>query len=129
MKRIYPFLFLLMSILGFLPELSAQQDREADARQWLSSTEASQPQVELGQNYPNPSASMTHIPLELSRAVHVKVEVYNLIGAKVRTLVDRELSAGKHTLNFDTSQLKNGIYLYRLSYGDQHVNRRMTVSR
>ena len=85
--------------------------------------------IELGQNYPNPSTAKTQIPLEISSSTHVKIEVFNLIGAKVKTLVDKELNAGRHNIEFDTSQLKSGVYLYRLTSGDKRITRRMTVTK
>lgn len=85
--------------------------------------------IELGQNFPNPSTAKTHIPLELAASTHVTIEVFNLIGSKVKTLVKKELPAGRHNIEFDTSQLKSGVYLYRLTSGDKRLTRRMTVSK
>jgi len=74
----------------------------------------------LYQNYPNPFASSTKISYSLSNPVRTKVDVYNLNGQLVRTLVDRKEAAGLHTVFWDgrgenSLRLANGVYFIRLT--------------
>ncbi len=68
----------------------------------------------LEPNYPNPFNPSTTITFALPKADHVRLEVYNVIGQKVATLVDGDLAAGVHTMRFDGTRLGSGIYLYRM---------------
>ncbi len=72
----------------------------------------------LGANYPNPFNPETTIPFELTRAAHVTVGIYNLLGQKVMTLVDERLSAGSYTVQWDGNSdsqrsVASGVYFYR----------------
>ena len=71
----------------------------------------------LKQNYPNPFNPTTQISFDLPKASQVTIEVYNLRGQKVRTLVDGLKEAGSHSIQFDATdekanKLPTGIYLY-----------------
>lgn len=74
----------------------------------------------LAQNYPNPFNPTTTIGFALPAAGDVKLEVFNLLGQKVRTLVNGELMAGQHTVEWDGttnagSKVASGVYFYRLT--------------
>jgi len=73
----------------------------------------------LAQNFPNPFNPTTQIKYQLPVAVNVRITVYNLLGEKVRTLVDAEKPAGDHNVTWDGTndrgrQVATGVYLYRL---------------
>ncbi|MDP2304034.1 MAG: T9SS type A sorting domain-containing protein [Ignavibacteria bacterium] len=70
------------------------------------------------QNYPNPFNPTTTIKFGLPKEGIVTLEVYNLIGEKVATLVNKELTAGYHSIDFNGSSLSSGIYLYKLAVGE-----------
>jgi len=77
----------------------------------------------LRQSYPNPlrasvSNSGTTITFTLSKAANVTLEVYNMLGEKVTTLVKGAKPAGEHIVNFDASSLTSGIYFYTLTADD-----------
>ena len=71
----------------------------------------------LDQNYPNPFNPTTVIGYELPSAGNVKLEVFDMLGQKVATLVDGNQSAGYHTIDFKASAYSSGVYIYRLTTG------------
>lgn len=71
-------------------------------------------QFELSQNYPNPFNPSTTIKFSLPNDNHVRLSVYNILGEVVQALVDEQLKAGFHQINFDGSSLSSGHYFYRL---------------
>jgi hypothetical protein len=81
----------------------------------------------LAQNYPNPFNPTTTINFSLGKPSQVKLTVYNLLGQKVVTLLDRHMKAGPHIVSFDASNLTSGIYFYRLEAGDFLSQRRMLL--
>ncbi|UCD63091.1 MAG: S8 family serine peptidase [Candidatus Zixiibacteriota bacterium] len=81
----------------------------------------------LSQNYPNPFNPTTDISFSLPAPGHVSLEIYNIRGQKVTTLVDGFRSAGIHTVRWDASRLASGIYLYRMKSGDYVEQRKMTL--
>jgi len=58
---------------------------------------------------------LTTIKYALPKAGHVKIEIFNVLGQRVRTLFDGNMMAGYHTVRFDAAGLSSGIYLYRIS--------------
>ena len=86
----------------------------------------------LGQNYPNPFNPSTVIPYQLPASTHVRLEVFNMLGQRLATLVDAEQSAGAHTAQWDGTDAAGravgaGVYIYRLSGGGVSVSRRMVL--
>ncbi len=77
----------------------------------------------LHQNTPNPFNPVTEIAFDLPEETNASLEVYNMIGQKVRTLTDGTLSAGAHKLVWNGTddngkELPSGVYFYKLSAGD-----------
>lgn len=81
----------------------------------------------LEQNYPNPFNPSTQIRFGLPEQGLVKLEVYTLLGEKVKTLINEELSSGYHSINFDAADLASGIYIYTLSVNDFITSRKMIL--
>ncbi len=91
---------------------------------------------ELYPNYPNPFNPTTTITFYLSQASHSTLEVFDLTGHKIKTLVNRRLPAGYHTVQWDGTndaptpvRVTSGVYLYRLQVGDQAKVRKMVLIR
>lgn len=82
---------------------------------------------ELAQNYPNPFNPTTMISFSLAKADHVVLDVFNVLGQKVRTLMDKSLSAGQYQVEFDASSEPSGIYFYRLSSRQGVATRKMVL--
>lgn len=71
----------------------------------------------LKQNYPNPFNPSTSIRFTIPTESNVKISVYNLIGQKVAEVVNSKFSAGNHSVDFNSSNLSSGIYLYKIEAG------------
>ncbi|NIR95726.1 MAG: T9SS type A sorting domain-containing protein [Gammaproteobacteria bacterium] len=69
----------------------------------------------LNQNFPNPFNPSTAITFDMAQPGRAVLKIYNLIGQEIVTLIDGNLEAGRHKVDFDASNLSSGIYLYRLS--------------
>ncbi len=84
----------------------------------------------LSQNYPNPFNPSTVIkyavPAELSSS-YVRLEVYDILGNLVSTLVNGKQSAGEYEVNFNGDNLSSGVYIYKLSIGNNIAVKRMTL--
>lgn len=85
--------------------------------------------VSLSQNYPNPFNPSTSIGYALSNSSIVTLEVFNLLGQKVRTLVNNEAqSAGNYSIQFNAEGLSSGIYIYQLRLkGGGILSKRLTL--
>ena len=81
----------------------------------------------LHQNYPNPFNPSTNISFDLPRASAVRIDVFNITGQKVTTLIEDYLGAGSHTVTFDGSKLASGVYHYRLIAGDHTESKKMIL--
>ncbi|RKX26519.1 MAG: hypothetical protein DRP45_03350 [Candidatus Zixiibacteriota bacterium] len=81
----------------------------------------------LQQNYPNPFNPTTIIAFDVPARTHATLEVFNILGRRVTTLVDGDLPAGHYTAEFDGSQYASGVYLYRLKTGDHESVRKMVL--
>ena len=86
----------------------------------------------LGQNYPNPFNPGTVIPYQLATDGYVRLDVFNLLGQRVVTLVDGEMSAGRYTAQWDARDgsgygVAAGVYVYRLTAGGGTATRRMVL--
>jgi hypothetical protein len=72
----------------------------------------------LNQNYPNPFNAKTTISFELKENSPVTIDVYDITGAKVTTLVDNVMTAGNHDVIWDAGDVASGVYYYKLTAGD-----------
>jgi hypothetical protein len=79
--------------------------------------------------YPNPFNASTRIVYELPTNMRVRLELFNMLGQRVRVLADELKSAGLHTLVFDTSGLTSGTYVYRLSTAEATLSRKLILLR
>jgi hypothetical protein len=82
------------------------------------STRGTVTEYALRQNYPNPFNPTTNIEFDVVTASHVTLNVFNTEGQQVASLVDREIAAGRHSVNFDGQNLTSGVYFYSISIGN-----------
>ncbi len=83
--------------------------------------------IQLNQNYPNPFNPTTEISYELPEAVEVTLQVFDMLGRHVTTLVDQPQNAGTQSIRFDASKLSSGIYIYRIEAGNFVQTRKMLL--
>jgi hypothetical protein len=88
----------------------------------------------LYQNHPNPFNPATIIEFSLARRVPIRLEIYNLLGQRVRTLIDGMRPAGSYRVNWDgtdesSTKVSSGIYFFRLEAGDFSDTRKMVLLR
>ncbi|HUU45996.1 MAG TPA: S8 family serine peptidase [Acidobacteriota bacterium] len=92
------------------------------------------PRFTLAQNYPNPFNAATTIPIEIGGpgADAVRLDIFDILGRRVRTLFDGPLPAGSHAMPWDGTDrrgrtLASGVYLFRLTVEGQAQTRRMVL--
>lgn len=83
-------------------------------------------------NYPNPFNPITNIPFALPASGHVTIEVYNVLGQNVRTLLDGQVSTGFHVIQWDGrsssgSPVASGVYYVRMQSGETVTTRNMSL--
>ncbi len=89
-------------------------------------------QFELGQNVPNPFNPNTVIKFAVPKPSEVRVEVFNVLGQKVRTLIDEFSPAGNRRVEWDGTDdngnsVASGVYLYRMRAGDFDETKKMLL--
>jgi hypothetical protein len=81
----------------------------------------------LNQNYPNPFNPSTTISYALPASVHVRLEVYNILGQHITTLVNEEQFAGSQVAIFNGAGVASGMYIYRLTAGSLSATKTMML--
>ena len=81
----------------------------------------------LDQNYPNPFNPSTNISYSIPNATFVTIEVFNLLGHKVSTLVNKSQTSGSYITRFDAKDLTSGIYFFRLKAAGVTQTRKMVL--
>lgn len=84
-------------------------------------------QFSLDQNYPNPFNPSTTISYTLNEPTKVRMDVFNMQGQKVATLVNENKFTGTHQVQFDATGLPSGLYIYRITTAKQTQSRKMTL--
>ena len=88
--------------------------------------------IALGSNYPNPFNPSTLIPYQLAASAPVRLEVFNILGQRVATLVDEEQGAGAYVARWDGTDAvgraaASGVYIYRLTVDGAHWTGKMVL--
>ena len=81
----------------------------------------------LNQNYPNPFNAHTKISFTIPYRTFVNLTIYNLLGQAVKTLINEELDAGTHNVDFDAQDFASGIYIYKISTNNFSATKKMIL--
>lgn len=81
----------------------------------------------LNQNYPNPFNPTTTITFQIPEKNFITLNIYDVLGKKIVTLINEEKSVGSYKVSFNASELTSGIYFYRLQAGEFIETRKMVL--
>ncbi len=104
----------LLKDLGWSINDSISTDVEDEAKQLPD-------KITLNQNYPNPFNPETTISFFIPSSSMVQLNVFNILGQQVASLIDREVNSGNHRIVFNSNGLSSGIYLYKLSVNGKYI--------
>lgn len=76
----------------------------------------------LEQNFPNPYNSQTTISYSIPNSSLVQIQIFDVLGREVSTLLNEEKAAGNYKINYNAGELTSGVYLYRLQAVDPEIN-------
>ncbi len=93
----------------------------------LNRSNFSEIQYILTQNFPNPFNNVTKIQFQIPEDTHVKIDIYNILGQKVTTILNKQVVKGNHEVEFDGTALSSGLYIYHLSAGSFHKSQKMIL--
>jgi hypothetical protein len=79
------------------------------------------------QNYPNPFNPTTTINYNIAKETNVKLEVFDVLGRHVQTLVNQKQTAGRYNVEFNASKLTSGVYIYRLEAGSYYFVKKLLL--
>ncbi len=83
----------------------------------------------LGPVLPNPGSGARHVSFSIPQAARVSLRVFDVQGRQVATLLDTQLPAGRHNLEFSSDRWGNGVYFYRLAIPGRVRTGRLVVLR
>ncbi|HRK00144.1 MAG TPA: T9SS type A sorting domain-containing protein [Ignavibacteria bacterium] len=124
---------LIITILIFFICLSININAEANnilneaGKAGIGNTSGISDDYKLYQNFPNPFNPATIINYKINQSGFVTLNVYNLVGQVVKTLVNDYQEPGTYSRQFDASELSAGVYLYKLQVNNFTSVKRMTL--
>ena len=83
--------------------------------------------ISLSQNYPNPFNATTTIKYDLPYQSHVTIEIYDVLGRKAASLIDRQLAAGYHKAIWQADGFSSGMYFYKITAGEYNQTEKMVL--
>ena len=84
-------------------------------------------QIILHQNFPNPFNSSTTIQFQLLKENKINIDLYNVLGEKIQTIIDGFYSNGMYSINFSSYEIPSGIYFYQLQAADFIQTKKMIL--
>ena len=89
----------------------------------------SQVNLELKQNYPNPFSTSTTIEYTIPNDGNIKLEIFDILGEKISTLLNDNLSSGFYQTSFMSDNISSGIYIYKLTYNNMTLTKKMIINK
>ncbi|NUM71189.1 MAG: T9SS type A sorting domain-containing protein [Ignavibacteriaceae bacterium] len=109
-------------------KLVPRKDDDFEGFTPLSVKDGEMPQsFSLSQNYPNPFNPATSIQYSTAVSGMVQLDIYNVLGQKVKTLVNQYQDAGSYRIIFNASELTSGMYIYQLRSNEQTISKKMLL--
>lgn len=84
-------------------------------------------QFKLSQNYPNPFNPITTIQYTIPQSGNVKLELYDLLGRKIKTYINAIKSSGNYDIILNLSEFSSGVYIYKLSLENISINKKLIL--
>ncbi len=100
---------------------------DANALEGAQFAEETPTEFSIGQNYPNPFNPATVFRFGLPVPAHVSLRIYNITGEEVANLVNGQMTAGYHTVEWNAGSLPTGIYVYRMTAGEFSETRKLLL--
>jgi len=81
----------------------------------------------LSQNYPNPFNPITTIKYSIPAASDVRLDIFNVLGQRITTLINEKQQSGEYSIIWDASNIASGIYFYRLTTKEKILTKKMVL--
>ena len=118
-----------MDYMGSAPDIGAFESDPDNPLTKIEKYSTLPSSYNLNQNYPNPFNPSTKIKFALPKLEIVKIEVYNTLGQRVEILLNQQMQAGQHEIEFNAQNLSSGIYYYRIEAGEFQDVKKMVLIR
>jgi hypothetical protein len=106
----------------YIPTQDTKMDQMSE-----NSTPVKREVYKLKQNYPNPFNPITTISFDLPKENTIKLQIYDVQGRLINTVLNKKLNVGSHSVSFDSKELPSGVYFYRLQTEDYSEIKRMVL--
>ena len=89
--------------------------------------EASEEKVSVGEIYPNPTSTIGFLDMYVGEPTITKVEVCNVMGQMVKTVIEKKMAAGKHAVAINVADLTRGLYYANIYFGEEKITKKFVV--
>ncbi len=117
----------LTTSLGFTTNARSYGVIYYDSVTSVQSPELQKNCISLSQNFPNPFNAEAIISWQSETGGFAKIEIYDVIGRKVKTLVDSYMPSGRYEVNFNSGDMNSGVYYYQLQIGNYKTSKKMMI--
>ena len=83
--------------------------------------------VSVGEIYPNPTSTIAFLDIYVDKPTTTKVEVCNVMGQSVKTVMEKKMAAGKHAVAINVTGLSKGLYYANIYFGEDHITKKFVV--